>query len=118
MDFDLWGKFFLAGATFQYTDIPFGMFREHAKQKTHDMLRQTRSLVETAAKLVHQAQSFPERTKNEILEDLRVYLKEYETDYWKGSGRLAKLGLPRALVLPLRRLRGMVQSTFGKIGLL
>src|SRR5207253_1101265 len=114
----LWGKFFLAGATFQYTDIPFSVFRLHAKQKTHNMLRQTRSLVETAAKLVHQAQSFPEKTKNEILEDLRVYLKKYEMDYWKGSGRLAKLGLPRSLVLQLRRLRGLAQSTFGKIGLL
>ena len=118
MDYDLWGKFFLAGATFRYTGIPFGVFREHAKQKTHNMLRQTRSLVETAAKLVHQAQSFPEKTKNEILEDLRVYLKKYEMDYWKGSGRLAKLGLPRSLVLQLRRLRGLAQSTFGKIGLL
>ena len=114
MDYDLWGKFFLAGATFHYTDIPFGVFREHPKQKTHNMLRQTRSLVETAAKLVHQAQSFPERTKNEILEDLRVYLKEYEMDYWKGSGRLAKLGLPRALVLQLRRLRALVQNTIAE----
>ena len=113
MDYDLWGKFFLAGATFQYTDIPFGMFRQHAKQKTHDMLRQTRSLIETAAKLAQQAQSFSEKTKNEILEDLRVYLKEYERDYWKGSGRLAKLGLPRSLVLQLRRVRALVQSTIG-----
>jgi hypothetical protein len=77
------------------------------------MLRQTRSLVETAAKLVHQVQSFPEKTKNEILEDLRVYLKEYEIAYWKGSGRLAKLGLPRSLVLQLRRVRALVQSTIG-----
>jgi len=113
MDYDLWGKFFLAGATFHYTDIPFGVFREHPKQKTHNMLRQTRSLIETAAKLVHQAQSFPEETKNEILEDLHVYLKKYEMDYWKGSGRLAKLGLPRALVLQLRRLRALVQNSIG-----
>jgi glycosyltransferase involved in cell wall biosynthesis len=111
MDFELWGKFFLAGATFHYTDIPFGIFREHATQKTHDMLRQTRSLIETAAKLVQQGEAFSEETKKEILEDLRVYLKEYETDYWKGSGRLAKLGLPRALVLQLRRLRALVQNT-------
>ena len=114
MDYDLWGKFFLAGATFQYTDIPFGMFREHAKQKIHDMLRQTRSLIETVAKLVEQADVFSEETKNEILEDLRVYLKEYEIAYWKGSGRLAKLGLPRSLVLQLRRVRALVQSTMGR----
>ena len=114
MDYDLWGKFFLAGATFHYTDIPFGVFREHPKQKTHDMLRQTRSLIETAAKLVQQEGAFSEETTKEILEDLRVYLKEYETDYWKGSGRLAKLGLPRALVLQLRRLRALVQNTIAE----
>ena len=113
MDFELWGKFFLAGATFQYTDIPFGIFREHAKQKTHDMLRQIRSLIETAAKLVQQEGAFSEETAKEILEDLRVYLKEWETNHWKGSGRLAKLGLPRALVLSLRRLRALVQIIIG-----
>jgi len=107
----LWGKFFLAGATFHYTAIPFGVFREHPKQKTHDMLRQTRSLIETAAKLVQQEGAFSAETAKEILEDLRVYLKEYEMHYWKGSGRLAKLGLPRALVLQLRRLRALVQNT-------
>ena len=114
MDVDLWGKFFLAGATFHYTDIPFGMFREHAKQKIHDMLRQTRSFIETVAKLVDQADVFSEATKKEILENLRVYLKDYEKDYWKGSGRLAKLGLPRSLVLQLRRLRALVQNTIGR----
>src|SRR4029077_8849734 len=94
--------------------IPFGMFREHGKQKTHDMLRQIRSLIETAAKLVEQADIFSETTKKEILENLRIYLKDYEKDYWKGSGRLAKLGLPRSLVLQLRRLRALVQNTIGR----
>ena len=114
MDYELWGKLFLAGSRFQYTDIPFGIFRKHGNQKTHDMLRQTRSLIETAAKLVQQAEAFSEETTKEILEDLRVYLKDYETDYWKGSGRLAKLGLPRSVVSPLRRLRALVQSTIGR----
>jgi glycosyltransferase involved in cell wall biosynthesis len=113
MDYEFWGKLLLGGARFQYTEIPFGIFREHANQKTHDMLRQTRSLIETAAKLVQQAEAFSEETTKEILEDLRVYLKDYETDYWKGSGRLAKLGLPRSLVLQLRRLRALVQNSIG-----
>ena len=38
MDYEFWGKLLLAGARFQYTEIPFGIFREHANQKTHDML--------------------------------------------------------------------------------
>ena len=96
MDYEFWGKLLLGGARFQYTEIPFGIFREHANQKIHDMLRQTRSLIETAAQLAQQAGALSEETKKEILADLRGYLKEYETDYWKGSGRLAKLGLPRA----------------------
>ena len=39
MDYELWGRFFLAGAKFQYTDIPFGMFQRTSEQKTHDPLR-------------------------------------------------------------------------------
>ena len=113
MDYEFWGKLLLAGSRFQYTDIPFGMFRKHANQKTHDMLRQTHSLIETAAKLVQQEGVFCKETTKEILEDLRVYIKKYEVDYWKGSGRLAKLGLPRTLVLSLRHLRVLVQIIIG-----
>jgi glycosyltransferase involved in cell wall biosynthesis len=118
MDYELWGRLFLAGAKFHYTDIQFGMFRKHGNQKTHDMLRQTRSLIETAAKLVQQAEILPRETTKEILEDLRLYLKDYESDDWKGSGRLAKLGLPQSLVVPLRRLRALVQTTIGRTSLL
>jgi len=114
MDYEFWGRLLLAGAKFRYTDIPFGIFREHESQKTHNMLRQTRSLIETAAKLARQAQTLSEETRKEIVKDLRVYLQDYESDYWKGSGRLAQIGLPRSLVLPLRRLRGLVQSTLGR----
>jgi Glycosyl transferase family 2 len=113
MDYELWGRLFLAGAKFQYTKIPFGMFREHQKQKIHDMLRQTRSLIDTATKLVSQADCLSETTKNEILADLEAYRLQYEKQYWEGSGRLAKIGLPRSLVLQLRRLRALVQNTMG-----
>ena len=34
MDYELWGKFLLAGATFQYTHIGIAMFRLHDQQKT------------------------------------------------------------------------------------
>ena len=110
MDYELWGKFLLAGATFKYTDIPFAMFRQHEQQKTHDMLRQTRSLIDTASKLVLQA-DFPDATKRELLADLTNYLSEYEKNQWLESGRLARLGVPRPLVLQLRRVRAFVQKT-------
>src|SRR5438128_830022 len=95
MDYDLWGKFFLAGATFQYTDIPFGMFREHPDQKINDVLRTTESLLSTAAQLARVAGCFSEETRKEILVDLDDYKEQYLKDYWRGTGRLAKIGLPR-----------------------
>jgi len=113
MDYDLWGKLLLAGATFQYSDIPFAMFREHQNQKTHDVLRQTRSLLDTAKRLVLHADCFSEDRKNELLADLKHYGIAYEKNHWKGSGRLARLGLPRGLVSQVRRIRALVQQTIG-----
>ena len=48
MDYELWGKFFLAGAAFEYTHIPFAMFRLHDQQKTGQDWAQTQSLIKTA----------------------------------------------------------------------
>jgi len=110
MDYELWGKFFLAGARFCYTDIPFGMFREQPNQKTQDVLEQTTSLLDTAAKLVHQASFLSHEAKNEILAELQAYAKAYEAQYWKGTGRLARIGLPRRIVTPLRGLRAMLKK--------
>ena len=110
MDYELWGNFFLAGARFQYTDVSFGMFREHSDQKTFNVTRQTRSLLKTAGELVMRAKVFHQDTTNEILAELEAYGLQYEKEYWQGSGRLAKLGLPPALITPLRRLKKFVQS--------
>ncbi len=46
MDYELWGKFFLAGAKFRNTDIPFGMLRLHADQKTKNGVMTTQSLID------------------------------------------------------------------------
>jgi glycosyltransferase involved in cell wall biosynthesis len=108
MDYELWGKLLLAGARLCYTDIPVAMFRKHKDQKTYDMLQQTHSLLDTAAKLVFQSGSFSDETKCEILEDLRVYGEEYRDNHWMSTGRLAKLGLPRGMVECLRRLRALL----------
>ncbi len=110
MDYELWGKLFLSGATFRYTGIRFGMFRQHENQKTYDMFRQTSSLIDTARKLALRADCLSEVTRKEIIEDLNRYAIEYEKNYWKTSGRLAKLGLPRSLVLWLRQLRELVRK--------
>jgi Glycosyl transferase family 2 len=100
MDYELWGKFFLAGANLQYTEIPFGMFRVHPDQKTQDGWRQTKSLLESAARLVARADTLTGESRQAIMADLR----SYEHQYWSQTGRLAKLGLPPPVLVPLREL--------------
>jgi hypothetical protein len=105
MDYELWGSLLLAGAKFQYTEIPFGMFREHPEQKTYEPLRITESLLETAAKLVRLGDSFSEEIKRDLLADLNAYRIKYQKDYWRGTGWLAGIGLPREVVTQVRRLK-------------
>jgi glycosyltransferase involved in cell wall biosynthesis len=113
MDYELWGKFFLAGAHFQYTDIPFGMFRRHAGQKTRDRGRTTQALLKITAQLVALPTCFSEEEKNEILADLDTYRKHYLEELkraWRNSGRLARTGLPPNIVMHLRKLKVSLQQ--------
>jgi glycosyltransferase involved in cell wall biosynthesis len=112
MDFDLWGKFLLAGAKLQYTEIPFGMFRFHQKQKTQAIFQSTGSLVKTASKLTKLAKSLPKGTRNEILRDLKDFHKAYQMKYLAKTGRLGRMGLPPWLVLWLRGLKAMFDNVF------
>ena len=61
-------------------------------------------------RLTLQAPSLSETRKSELLASLRDFAEMYEQWYWKGSGRLARLGLPRPLVLALRRLRALLRK--------
>jgi glycosyltransferase involved in cell wall biosynthesis len=110
MDYELWGKFFLAGAHFQYTDIPFGMFRRHAGQKTRDRGRTTQAVLKIAVQLVASATCFSAEQKNEILADLDTYRKHYLKRAWRNSGRLARAGLPPNIVMHLRKLKVSLQQ--------
>jgi glycosyltransferase involved in cell wall biosynthesis len=98
MDYELWGNFFLAGADFEYTNIPFGIFRVHAEQKTGQGWRTTQSLIATAVRLVAKAPHIPESVRQEILADLY----KYRDEYWRRTGRLARVGLPKGVVCSLR----------------
>jgi glycosyltransferase involved in cell wall biosynthesis len=111
MDYELWGKLLLARAKFQYTEIPFGMFREHPEQKTHDPLRITGSLLDTAARLIRLADGFSDGTKRDLLADLDAYRIEYHRAYWRGTGRLARIGLPREIVVQLRSFKALLKKT-------
>jgi hypothetical protein len=53
--------------------------------------------------LVRHCPSFADSKKEEFITDLRAYGAEYEDNYWKATGRIAKLGLPRGVVKWLRR---------------
>jgi glycosyltransferase involved in cell wall biosynthesis len=98
MDYELWGKFLLAGAAFQYTHIRFGTFRLHGAQKTGQGWAQTQALADTAVKLVAQADHMPQAIRERMVADVRAY----ERDYWLATGWLARLRLPERVVLPLR----------------
>ena len=111
MDYQLWGKFFLAGATFRYTHVPFARFRIHGEQKTGQGWATTRSLVATAVKLVRAADSLAESRREELIADLLAY----ERDYWRETGVLARLGLPEQIVLPLRDLQAGVRRRAGTL---
>lgn len=102
MDYEFWGKLLLRGAKFRYTQIPFGMFREHPAQKTNDPLSTTASLCKAATELIELASCFSEEDKKVRLAELKRYKAAYHESYWKGTGRLARSGLPRGIVTYLR----------------
>ena len=110
MDYEFWGRLLLAGGRFEYTEIPFGVFREHANQKTQDNVRATESLLESAATLIRAADCFPEKTKQQLLADLETYRVRYYRDFWRGTGRLARIGLPSSWVIWLRSWKSVFQQ--------
>ena len=100
MDYELWGKFLLAGARFQYTHIPFGMFRLHSAQKTGQGWAQTQSLIDDRREAGRAgARIFPNTVRQTIVADLHAY----ERDYWRETGSLARLGLPERVVAAAAR---------------
>ena len=105
MDYEFWGKLLLAGARIQYTDIPFGMLRQHALQKTANGLRTTRAMLDVAAGLIPQARLLSDDIKKQIAEELESYWIEYQEQNWKSSGRLARIGLPVSFVRTIRKIR-------------
>jgi hypothetical protein len=115
MDYELWGQFFLAGAKVQYTGIPFGVFRRHRGQKTNQDREQTDSTLIVAERLLAAAECLSPETKWDLLSDLRAYRREYPEIVWRQTGRLARLGLPRSIVNPIRRVRQTVERALGSL---
>ena len=113
MDYELWGRFLLAGATFRNTDIPFGMFRRYPGQKTSDGLGTTNSLIATALSLLDKADAISSETRQSIQAELQAYLAEYPERHWKHTGRLARIGLPQSLVTGIRAGKRKFLEVFG-----
>lgn len=111
MDFELWGRMLLAGATLEYTHIPFAMFRLHAAQKTSQAWKTTRSLIDAAERLLAAADDISDGRREALLADLR----EYERSYWRDTGPLARVGLPPHLVLPVRELGDSLRRRVGQL---
>jgi hypothetical protein len=105
MDYELWGRLLLAGATVRYTGIPFGVFRRHEAQKTQHAYEQTMSALDAADVLLGLASGLDLQTRQEISAELRRYREEYPELAWRSSGRLARLGLPHSIVNAIRYVR-------------
>ena len=120
MDYELWGKFFLAGAQFRSTEIPFGMLRLHADQKTKNRIATTQSMIDSALMLIDAAKNLPDEFKHDLRADLSGYLAEHPERHWKNSGRLARMGFPRPVVIGLRskkeKLAKALEKLDGKVG--
>jgi glycosyltransferase involved in cell wall biosynthesis len=110
MDYELWGKFLIAGARFRHTEVPFGMLRRHADQKTADGPRTTQSLMKSALKLLDLPNGLSLETKADISADLQAYFTEYPDRYWRNTGRLARIGLPHSIVAGIRRLARLIRG--------
>jgi hypothetical protein len=111
MDYDLWGKLLLAGATFQYTHICFGMFRIQSEQKTGQAWVTTQSLVDTALTLVARASFSSEALRQKAVNELRAY----QRDAWLATGPLARTGLPPGVILKVRQFQAGLRGAIGRM---
>jgi len=102
MDYELWGKFFLAGAKFQYTDVPFGIHRRQPDQKSNDLLRSTEALKPITLRFLDLADSLSDEEKDTIRHELEAYFAAYPEMHSRESGRLDRLGLPRPILNGIR----------------
>ena len=105
MDYELWGKLLLAGAHFRYTHIRFAMFRLHGEQKTGQSWLQTQALVGTAVKLVARGG----QPAGAAAPDSWRSCVPTSASTWRETGPLARLGLPEAVVLPLRSMQARLR---------
>jgi glycosyltransferase involved in cell wall biosynthesis len=117
MDYELWGKFFIAGAKFQYTEVPFGMHRRHLEQNSNDGLRMTESLIPIAIRFVSLADGLSKETRDSIRQDLQAYFASCPESYWRSTGRLARWGLPRPLVTGIRKGKQKLEKTLSYWGI-
>jgi GT2 family glycosyltransferase len=105
MDFELWGDMLLEGVAIEKTGIEYGAQRRHEGQKTSEGRNDTVSLIAASHRLVEKCPKWSTEKKK----SLHAELDRYEEKTWRETGRLARLGFPRALVRKIRSIRGITQ---------
>lgn len=115
MDFELWGRLLMEGIQIRYTEIAFGMFRQHPEQKTASRMRQTKALVHTACRLLDQAPNFSEELRQELRSDLDRYLESYiQRKRMRGRAeQMRRWGVPAPLVEGVRGILARLQGRGG-----
>ncbi len=106
MDYELWGKFFLAGAPSTVYRHTFRFLPAARGTEDPEAIRaQTESTLDVAdsADCTGRVCS-RQKNQEDILADLQAYREAYPDIVWKHTGRLARLGLPPSIVAPIRTL--------------
>lgn len=102
MDYELWGKFLMTGMSVSYLDFDIGMFRVYNGQKVSYQKAITESMVANARELIDQQRSWPDKKKQDMVNNLESYAKVVRLG---GAGRLTRFGLPEPIIAFLRMLK-------------
>jgi len=100
MDFELWGEMLIHGSEIETTDIEYGALRKHDTQKITNRWRVTESLFDSSYRLIGKSKTLSSKEKKEMKEKIL----EYKRDVWYRSGRLARMGIPKELVVTIRKI--------------
>jgi len=99
MDYELWGRFLIAGATFCPVHETLGAFRVYAGQKISDRHKTTKSLINTASRLINSCTDWRQVKKNYHKRLLLMFSIKY---YY---------GYVRSIIGIRRRIKYLVQKT-------
>jgi hypothetical protein len=104
MDFDLWGKMLLVGASITYTDARIANFRSYEGQKVSHRVALVKAVVANARQLIDACQEWPQEKKRRFHKELDAY----STAARLGGGRLVQWRLPEPVIRTIRQARAVI----------